>query len=176
MGRRPIYADAARDTARALASRGLGLVYGGAHVGLMGILADTVLSLGGEVYGVMPRSMVEREIAHRGLTQLDIVETMHERKARMAALSDGFLVLPGAFGTLDEMFEILTWAQLRIHSKPVAMLNLDGFYDALLEFLDRSVAEGFLKQSNRDLFLVGSDVGALLDRMHGYSPRIDEKW
>ncbi len=176
MGNKPIYAEAARRTARELAARSLALVYGGSHVGLMGVLADTVLELGGEVYGVIPRSMREREIAHTGLTRLDVVETMHERKARMSELADAFLVLPGAYGTLDETFEILTWSQLRIHSKPVALLNLDGFYDPLLEFLDRSVAEGFLKQSNRDLFVVGNEPGMLLDVLARHNPRIEEKW
>jgi uncharacterized protein (TIGR00730 family) len=180
LGNRAAYKEAARKTGMALVERGIGLVYGGAHVGLMGLLADTVLDAGGEVYGVMPRSMVQREIAHTRLTNLDIVDTMHQRKARMADLSDGFVVLPGAYGTLDETFEILTWAQLRIHSKPCGFLNIDGFYDALFAFLDRSMEDGFLKASNRQLILVESDPQRLLDRMPAHmeeqSSRMEAKW
>ena len=170
------YQDAASATAEAMVARGHGLVYGGAHVGLMGLIADRVLAGGGEVYGVIPRSMVDREIAHTGLTELHVVETMHQRKAKMVDLADGFLALPGAYGTLDEWFETLTWAQLGIHNKPCGLLNLDGYYDGLLLFLDRCVAEGFLKQSNRELFLVGTEPGELLDRMAGWVPVTETKW
>ncbi len=170
------YQDAAAATAAALLARAMGLVYGGAHVGLMGLIADRVLEGGGEVYGVIPRSMVDREIAHTGLTELHVVETMHQRKAKMVDLADGFLTLPGAYGTLDEWFETLTWAQLGIHNKPCGLLNLDGYYDGLLAFLDRCVGEGFLKQSNRDLFLVGREPGELLDRMEAWTPVTETKW
>jgi hypothetical protein len=144
-GRGDHYLRVARAAAQALAANRLGLVYGGASVGCMGALADAMLRMGGEVIGVIPRSMQEREIAHTGLTKLHIVETMHQRKALMADLADAFIALPGAYGTLDEFFEILTWAQIRIHAKPAGLLNVDGFYDPLLEFLDRAVVEGFLK-------------------------------
>jgi uncharacterized protein (TIGR00730 family) len=170
------YEQAALATAEALLARNYGLVYGGARVGLMGTIADRVLAGGGEVYGVIPKSMVDREIAHTGLTELHVVETMHQRKARMVDLAGGFLALPGAYGTLDEWFETLTWAQLGIHAKPCGLLNLDGYYDGLLAFLDRCVGEGFLKQTNRDLFLVGGEPGELLDRMREWKPLSEPKW
>jgi hypothetical protein len=142
----------------------------------MGIVADTILASGGEVIGVIPHSMAEREIAHRGLTRLHVVQTMHERKALMADLADAFIALPGAYGTLDEFFEILTWAQLGIHFKPCGMLNAGGFFDSLLSFLDGSVAAGFLKPDNRQLFVVEQEPALLLERMANYkSPRVS-KW
>ena len=171
-----MFVDAARGLGSHLAAAGHGLVYGGAHVGLMGIVADTVLESGGEVIGVIPQSMAEREIAHRGLTRLHIVQTMHERKAMMADLADAFIVLPGAYGTLDEFFEVLTWAQLGIHFKPCGMLNAGGFFDSLLSFLDVSVAAGFLKPENRDLFVVEREAGLLLDRMANHKPPRVSKW
>lgn len=175
-GRDPLFQKAARGLASCLASSGHGLVYGGAHVGLMGIVADTILASGGEVIGVIPHSMAEREIAHRGLTRLHVVQTMHERKALMADLADAFIALPGAYGTLDEFFEILTWAQLGIHFKPCGMLNAGGFFDSLLSFLDGSVAAGFLKPDNRQLFVVEQEPALLLERMANYkSPRVS-KW
>lgn len=175
-GRDPIFQEAARGLASCLAASGHGLVYGGAHVGLMGILADTILASGGEAIGVIPHSMAEREIAHRGLTRLHVVQTMHERKALMADLADAFIALPGAYGTLDEFFEILTWAQLGIHFKPCGMLNAGGFFDSLLSFLDGSVAAGFLKPDNRQLFVVEQEPALLLERMANYrSPRVS-KW
>lgn len=175
-GNGAVFLDAALALADALAERGCGLVYGGAHVGLMGSIADRVLERGGEVTGVIPHSMVTRELAHRGLTALHVVRTMHERKALMADLADGFVVLPGAYGTLDEFFETLTWAQLGIHSKPVGLINVESYYDALLRFLDHSVACGFLKQANRDLFLVDGGAGRLLDRMREWRPAGVSKW
>lgn len=175
-GRDPLFQEAARGLASCLAASGHGLVYGGAHVGLMGILADTILASGGEAIGVIPHSMAEREIAHRGLTRLHVVQTMHERKALMADLADAFIALPGAYGTLDEFFEILTWAQLGIHFKPCGMLNAGGFFDSLLSFLDGSVAAGFLKPDNRQLFVVEQEPALLLERMANYrSPRVS-KW
>ncbi|MBI3679731.1 MAG: TIGR00730 family Rossman fold protein [Acidobacteria bacterium] len=170
------YLAAARGLGRALASRGCGLVYGGAHVGLMGALADTVLDAGGEVIGVIPESMVDREIAHTGLTRLHVVKTMHERKAMMADFSDAFIAMPGAYGTLDEFFEILAWAQLGIHRKPCGMLNVAAFFDSLLAFLDNAVAEGFLKQANRELFVADEDAERLVCRLGQHEARFEEKW
>ncbi|MBI3208883.1 MAG: TIGR00730 family Rossman fold protein [Candidatus Solibacter usitatus] len=142
MGTEAAFSAAAREMGETLVHRNLALLYGGAGVGLMGLIADTVLKHGGHVHGVIPRSMVDREIAHRGLTHLDVVETMHQRKARMADLSDAFIAMPGAYGTLDELFEILTWKQLGLHNKPVGILNVDGYFDGLLEFLDHPSAPG----------------------------------
>src|SRR6516164_2274986 len=136
VGDRPIYLQAALELGRAIAERRLGLVYGGGHIGLMGVLADAVLSGGGEVIGVIPQALVDRELAHTGVTELRVVETMHQRKALMADLSDGFLALPGGFGTGDELFEILTWAQLGLHAKPIGVLNVGGYFDPLLAWLD----------------------------------------
>jgi uncharacterized protein (TIGR00730 family) len=170
-GGRPVYAEATRGFGTALAGQGWGLVYGGGHIGLMGVLADAVLAAGGEVIGVIPQSMVEKELAHAGLTQLHVVETMHQRKALMADLSDGFVALPGGYGTLDETFEILTWAQLGLHTKPVGMLNVDGFFDPLLAWIDRAVREGFLREKHRSLLQIADDptllLGALATRPPG---------
>jgi uncharacterized protein (TIGR00730 family) len=152
--------DAAVALAEGLVARGIGIVYGGAHVGLMGLVADTALAAGGEVIGVIPRQLVDREIAHRGLTRLIEVESMHERKAQMAELAEAFVALPGGVGTLEELFEVFTWALLGIHDKPVALLDPDGFYDPLVEQLDRMVTEGYL----------GVDLRARLPRV----PDLDE--
>ncbi len=164
-GTRPAYAEAAVRLGRALVSRGLGLVFGGASPGLMGLLADTVLAAHGEVVGVIPHAMVSREIAHRGVSDLRIVSSMHERKALMVALADAFIALPGGYGTLDEFFEVAAWAQLRLHEKPCGLLNVEGFFDPLLSYLDRAVAEGFLKPAHRSLILDDSDPERLLDRI-----------
>jgi uncharacterized protein (TIGR00730 family) len=161
-GTNPVYADAARRLGEQMAARGLGLVYGGGHIGLMGILADAVLAGGGEAIGVIPRALVERELAHGGLTALHVVDTMHQRKALMADLADGFAALPGGFGTGDELFEILTWAQLGLHGKPIGLLNTAGFFDPLLAWLDRGVAEGFLRSEHRTLLHVADEEDALL--------------
>jgi len=159
-----------------LAGRGLGLVYGGAKVGLMGAVADAALTAGGEVIGVIPRSMVLREIAHTGLTELRVVDSMHERKALMADLSDGFIALPGGFGTFEEFCEIVTWAQLGLHRKPCGILNVEGYYDHLLRLFDHAVQEGLLRAENRRLVLAGDDAASLLDRLLRFeSPRV-EKW
>jgi uncharacterized protein (TIGR00730 family) len=163
-GTLPAYADAARGLGSALVRRGLELVYG-AHVGLMGVLADAALAAGGRVTGVIPASMVEREIAHTGVTDLRIVRTMHERKALMASLADAFVVLPGGMGTLDEMCEIFTWAQLGLHAKPCALLNVAGYWDPFLVFLDRAVSAGFLREPWRRLVLHEGAVEPLLDRV-----------
>ncbi len=162
--------------AQTLAARGIELVYGGGCVGLMGVLADAMLAAGGRVIGVIPRTLMVREVGHRGLTELKIVESMHQRKAEMVALSDGFVALPGGFGTLDEMFEALTWAQLGVHAHPCGALNSDGYYDALIAFLDHAVAQGFLRPEHRALWLVEHEPGRLLDRFAAYRPPSIETW
>jgi len=164
-GRQQVYAEAARALGRALLARGLGLVYGGASIGLMGVLADTVLAGGGRVVGVIPQALARREVAHAGLTELIVTASMHERKTRMAELSDGFIALPGGIGTFEELFEIWTWAQLGIHHKPVGLLNVAGYFDALLSFLDHATQEQFLKASQRQLLLAECEAPALLTRM-----------
>jgi len=155
--------------ATVLAGRGLGLVYGGGNVGLMGVLADSMLHAGGEVIGVIPQSLVAREVAHRGVTELRIVDSMHQRKALMNELSDAFIALPGGFGTLDEFFEILTWSQLGIHAKPSGLLNVAGYYDSLLAMLDHAVAEGLLRPAHRELVLADTDADALVQRLVTFS-------
>jgi hypothetical protein len=175
-GASPVYAEAARDLGRRLARRGLGLVYGGGKVGLMGEVADAALAAGGEVIGVIPYALEAREVGHRGLTEMHVVDSMHERKARMADLSDGFLALPGGIGTLEELFEVWTWGQLGLHSKPCALLDVAGYYSPLLAFLDRTVDEGFLRPAHRAVLLVDADPEALLDRMAGFTPPAVEKW
>ena len=164
-GNDPAYAEAAATLGRALAGRGCELVYGGAHVGLMGIAADTVLARGGRVTGVIPASMVDRELAHRGVTDLRIVGGMHERKALMASLADAFLVLPGGMGTLDELCEILTWAQLGLHAKPVGLLDVRHYWRGFLSFLDTAVTEGFLRSRDRARLHCEPDVETLLDAL-----------
>lgn len=175
-GRAPSYAEAARTLGRALADEGLDLVYGGASVGLMGAVADAALAAGGEVIGVLPRALAEKEIAHRGLTELRVVASMHERKAMMADLADAFVALPGGVGTLEELFEVWTWAQLGHHTKPCAIFNVAGFYDGLLAFLDGTAREGFMKQLHRDMLIVEDAVPALLGRLRTYAPPQVGKW
>lgn len=164
-GARDVYAQAAEALGAEIARRGLRLVYGGGNVGLMGVIADAVLAQGGDVLGVIPDSLVERELAHRGVTTLRAVRSMHERKALMASESSMFIALPGGLGTLEELAEIWTWRQLAFHEKPIGLLNTGGFYDALLRFLDHAVAEGFLKPMHRDRLIVETDPGRLLDRL-----------
>jgi uncharacterized protein (TIGR00730 family) len=161
---------------RALASRGLGLVFGGGSVGLMGALADATLGAGGTAIGVIPKGLAAREIAHRGLTELRVVSSMHERKAEMARLADGFVALPGGFGTLEELLEIVTWAQLGIHRKPIGLLNVTGYYDALIALVDRAVAEGFVSLENRGLFVVETEPHALLARLAAYERPPAREW
>ena len=175
-GAREAYADAARDLGRAVATRGLRLVYGGAKVGLMGILADAALDAGGAVVGVIPEALVAREIAHGGLTETHGVRSMHERKALMADLSDGFIALPGGAGTLEETFEVWTWAQLGHHRKPVGILNVEGFYDALIAFIDHQAAELFMRREHRDMLLVETEPERMLDRFANYRAPLVEKW
>lgn len=169
-GGRPDYADATRALAHELVKRKLGLVYGGGSVGLMGVLADAALAEGGEVVGVIPRPLASKELAHPGLTELRVVETMHERKATMAALVDGFVALPGGLGTLEETLEILTWSQLGIHRKPVGVLNVAGYWDPLLRMLAHAVREGFVKREYLGLLVFGDTPAELLDRMTGWRP------
>lgn len=166
-GSRAEYATAARDLALLMAGQKIGLVYGGGNVGLMGIIADAMLDAGSEVIGVIPASLVAKEVAHHGVTELRVVQTMHERKALMSDLSDAFIALPGGFGTLDEFFEILTWSQLGFHRKPCGLLNIAGYYDGLLKMLDHAVAEGFLRPENRKLVIDDSDASRLLQRLAG---------
>lgn len=161
-GNDPLFASAARDAAESIVRAGWGIVYGGARIGLMGVLADAALCYGGDVVGVIPSSLAETEIAHAGITTLHIVESMHERKALMATLSDGFLALPGGFGTMDEFCEILTWRQLGLHDKPIGLLNIDGCYDALLALFNRMLADGFITRQTRELFTVSNSIDALL--------------
>ncbi len=175
-GARGDYADAARALAAALVERKLAIVYGGGNVGLMGVLADTALGRGGEVTGVIPQTLVDKEVAHQGLTELLVVETMHERKALMNDLSDAFIALPGGFGTLDEFFEVLTWSQLGFHGKPCALLNVAGFYDRLLAMLDHAVAEGFLRPAHRELVIAGTDPLRLLQHLSDFPPASKRKW
>jgi len=169
-GNNPAYAQAARDLANELVQREIGLVYGGASIGIMGEIADTVLSSGGEVIGVMPQSLVDYEVSHGGLTELKVVASMHERKALMADLSDGFIALPGGLGTLEELFEVLTWAQLGFHNKPIALLNTAYYYDSLLRFLDQSVESGFVKSGHREMLLVDETPDSLMDQVTNYEP------
>jgi len=178
VGSRPVYVAAARELGRTLAERGLGVVFGGGKVGLMGVLADAALAAGGEAIGVIPEALVAREIAHNGLTELRVVHSMHERKTLMADLADAFIALPGGYGTFEEFFEAVTWTQLGIHSKPCGLLNVDGYYDALLALLDRAVSDGFIREANRALIVAASDVQTLLEKLETVRPtaelRIDK--
>jgi len=175
-GGRPAYRNAARELGRAAAARGHTLVYGGGSVGLMGVIADAVLEEGGRIIGVIPEELQRREVAHAGLTELKVVRTMHERKALMASLSDAVIALPGGLGTLDELFEMLTWAQLGIHTKPCGLLNVAGYFDALLAYMDHTVSEGFIAAEHRSLLLVDDDAGRLLERMAEYRTPPVEPW
>jgi uncharacterized protein (TIGR00730 family) len=177
LGAAPVYAEAARALGQRMAARGLGLVFGGGHVGLMGVLADAVLDRGGEVVGVIPQGLVDRELAHVRCTKLHITTSMHERKAQMAQLADAFVALPGGFGTFDEMFEMLTWAQLGLHHKPIGLLNVSGFYDGLLAFLDHTVQAGFVKPIHRQLILQAAAPDDLLEKLAAAkTPTNEDKW
>ncbi len=176
IGAKPIYAESARHFGDALAARGITLVFGGGCVGLMGVLADAAIGAGGRAIGVIPRALVEREIAHRGLTTLHVVETMHERKQRMADLADAFVMLPGGFGSWDEFCEVVTWAQLGIHRKPLGVLNVGGYYDPMLAMTDRAVAEGFVSAVQRDRLVVDDDAERLLDRLALAPVPTEVKW
>ncbi len=174
-GAKPDYIALAEKLAQTMAEQNLGLVYGGAHVGIMGAVADRLMSLGGKAVGVIPEALVEMEVAHQGLTELHIVADMHERKATMAKLSDGFISLPGGLGTLEEMFEMLTWSQLGLHGKPCGVLNVAGFYNDLLRFLDNACAEAFMLPHHRELLIDSTDPKDLIARMKEYVPEVKSK-
>lgn len=175
-GARPAYAVAARDLGEELAARKVRVVYGGAGIGLMALMADAALDAGGEVIGVIPQQLVDKEVAHRRLSDLRVTGSMHERKALMAELSDGFVALPGGYGTLEEFAEALTWSQLGLQSKPCGLLDVAGFYGPLLTFLDHAVAEQFVRAEHRDLVLADTDPARLLDTMSDWTPPSLDKW
>lgn len=175
-GAREDYAQAAQKLARELVSRGIEVVYGGGKVGMMGVLADAALAAGGKVIGVIPKALLAKEVAHAGLTELRVVASMHERKAMMAELSDGFIALPGGLGTLEEFFEVLTWAQLGLHAKPCGLLNVSGYYDRLLGFLDLTVEERFVRTQHRGLVITSTSPADLLEQLAAYEPPHVEKW
>ena len=175
-GAHPDYAQAAAELGGALADRGIGLVYGGATVGLMGIVADAALEAGGDVVGVIPQALVDREIAHGGLSDLRVVGSMHERKALMADLADGFIALPGGMGTLEELFEVYTWTQLGLHSKPLGLLDVRGYYAQLAAFLDHAVQERFLTAEHREMLVVEQRAAAMIEAFRRWSPPVRTKW
>lgn len=175
-GSRDEYAQAARGLGQLLATNGIGLIYGGAGRGLMGVIADEVLAAGGTVQGVIPKALLAKEIAHPRLDKLHVVDSMHERKSMMAELSDGFVALPGGFGTLEEIVEMLTWAQLGIHTKPCGLLNVSGYFDGLLAFFDHALAELFVKPAHREMLLVDADARRLLQKFHDYAAPPAGKW
>jgi len=175
-GSHPAYAEAARALAGTMAARSIGLVYGGGKVGLMGVLADAMIEAGGEAIGVMPRSLIDREIGHPGLTELKVVDSMHERKALMAELSDAFVAVPGGIGTLEELIEVYTWSQLGIHDKACGVLNVRGYYDHLAALLDHAVAEGFLRPQHRAVLSVADEPAELLDRLAAFERPTVAKW
>jgi uncharacterized protein (TIGR00730 family) len=174
-GAHPDYTRAARDFGALLATESIGLVYGGGKTGLMGEIADAALAAGGEVIGVIPQHLELREVAHRGLSDLRVVSTMHERKATMADLSDAFVGLPGGLGTMEEFFEVATWSQLGIHDKPSALLNVRGYYDLVARFLEHAVEEGFLRASHRELITIWRDPAALLEALRSFRPTLTGK-
>jgi uncharacterized protein (TIGR00730 family) len=175
VGERAVYGDAAGALGEALATRGLGLVFGGGKIGIMGVLARAMLARGGEVIGVIPRALLEQGLAQEDVTDLRVVESMHERKALMAELSDAFMALPGGLGTLEEFFEIVTWAQLGLHTKPCGLLNVGCYFDHLIGFIDHAVREGFIEAAHRDLFVVDQSPNGLLDKLASYqAPRADK--
>jgi uncharacterized protein (TIGR00730 family) len=176
-GARPAYRDAAGHLACLLAAEEIGVVYGGGGVGLMGALADAVLAEGGEITGVIPRSLIDREIAHPDVADMRVVGSMHERKALMAELADAFIALPGGIGTLEELFEVYTWAQLGLHRKPCALLNVEGYYDGIADFLAHAVSERFLREETRDLLMIESDPATLIEHLHSFEPQaVVPKW
>ena len=176
VGNQPAYAEAAQAMGAVLAKRGIGLVYGGGNVGLMGVVADAVMANGGEAIGVIPQSLADREIAHGGITQLHVVDSMHARKAMMAELSDGFVAMPGGVGTFEEFFEVVTWTQLGLHRKPCGLLNVQGFYTPLAAFIDQAVSEGFIKPVHRAAIVVDSDPARLLDTLAKVDLPAVPKW
>lgn len=175
-GSDPAFANAARELGKLLTARGLGLVYGAGNVGLMGIIADAVLQEGGEVIGFIPQALEEKELAHTGITELVVVDSMHERKQLMADRADGFIAMPGGIGTLEEVIEVFTWLQLRFHAKPVGLLNTAGFYDPLMTFLDQVCEQQFLKREQLDMLIVSDSPTELLDRFNSFEPATEDKW
>ncbi len=175
-GARPAYTDAATATGRLLAERGLGLVYGGGTVGLMGVIADAVMAAGGEAIGIIPRSLWEREIGHSGVTELQVVESMHERKQAMADASDAFIAMPGGVGTIEELVEMFTWLQLGYHGKPIGLLDVEGYWQPLVSVFDHAVGERFLTPEHRSMLLIESDPAALLDAFEAWEPPHLDKW
>ena len=175
-GHSPAYTIAAKQLAVTLVNQDIVLVYGGGNIGLMGVIADEVLALGGKVTGVIPQALVDKEVGHTGLTQLHIVDNMHQRKAIMAELSDGFIAMPGGIGTLEELFEVMTWAQLGFHQKPIGLLNVSGFYDGLLHFLEHTRQQGFLRASHLDILLSSPEPNDLLQQLKTYVPVTTRKW
>jgi uncharacterized protein (TIGR00730 family) len=175
-GANPAYVEAASALGRALARRGIVLVYGGGNIGLMGAIADAVMAAGGKAIGVIPEALLRKEHGHRGITELRVVKSMHERKAMMADLAEGFIAMPGGYGTLEEYCEVLTWTQLGYHRKPCGLLNVAGFYDGMLAFFDHAATERFVRAEHRDLVLAESDPERLLDRMAAWQPPDVQKW
>jgi uncharacterized protein (TIGR00730 family) len=176
MGRRRVYAQTAASLGALLARHGIALVYGGGSIGLMGVIADTLLAAGGHVIGVIPRALATRELLHTGLPDLRVVGSMHERKALMAELADAFVALPGGIGTFEEFLEVLTWAQLGMHRKPCGLLNVEGYFDSLMTFLDHAVSEGFFRPEHRRLVLDADDPERLIERLASYRPPVLERW
>ncbi|MBD2078851.1 TIGR00730 family Rossman fold protein [Leptolyngbya sp. FACHB-17] len=176
MGQNPDYEKAAVELGTAIGDRGINLVYGGSHLGLMGAVADAALAAGGEVFGIIPEFLASKELAHQGLTRLETVESMHDRKARMVELSDAFIALPGGYGTLEEFCEVLTWAQLGLHQKPQGLLNVAGYYNSLLQFFDQAVAEKLVRPIHRALVIEATEPEVLLDRLSAYQPQNVDKW
>ena len=176
VGASPVYAKAARELACAMVEANIHLVYGGGNVGLMGIIANEVLRLGGEVTGVIPQALMDKEVGHLDLTRLHVVKDMHERKAMMADLSQGFIAMPGGMGTLEELFEALTWSQLGLHDKPIGLLNVDGFYDGLIGFVHHLVAQQFVRPQHAALLMHAEDVSALLEQLRAFEPAHHPKW
>ena len=174
-GNKSIYTDAARSLAQEMVEQNIALVYGGGNVGLMGVIANEVLRLGGEATGVIPQALMDKEVGHSKLTRLHVVKDMHERKALMAELSDGFIAMPGGIGTLEELFEILTWSQLGYHEKPIGVLNVDGFYDGLIDFLQNQVVQGFVKANQADLMMHETNAADLLRRLQTFVPQPSTK-
>ena len=176
VGASPVYEQAARELARVLADEKIDLVYGGGNIGLMGVIANEMLTLRRDVTGVIPEALMKKEVGHLDLTQLHVVRNMHERKAMMAELSDGFIAMPGGMGTLEELFEVLTWSQLGLHDKPIGLLNVNGFYDGLLDFMRHLVAQRFVKPAHAELLVHANDPVTLLERMRSFEPKSASKW
>ena len=176
LGRLESYSTVGCELAKSMVNRNIKLVYGGAGIGVMGSVADQILQLGGEVIGVIPKALATKEVAHKHLTELHVTESMHDRKMLMADLSDGFIALPGGIGTLEELFEIWTWAQLGFHNKPCGLLNVDGYYDLLIKFLEHMQTEQFVKQETHDLLMIETDPETLLNRYSHYQPPLIKRW